>query len=150
MWEWLGHHANKLEGIGAIVTALAALAALVVIPLQLQTAERIQRDQTAREIYREFLNLTVQKPELVATNYCALADDKQHVAYEAYVEYLLYTAEQMIASGAEWREPMASYLLDHLPYICAKTDWDKQSDGVFDLVMDLQKNCPSVPACTPG
>lgn len=38
-----------------MATAFAALTALAGIAYQVAQADRIQRDQTAREIYREFL-----------------------------------------------------------------------------------------------
>ena len=64
MVDWLKRNSAALEAIGAIATAFAALVALMIVPYQIHQADRIQRDQTAREIYREFLNLSVQKPEL--------------------------------------------------------------------------------------
>lgn len=68
----------------------------MVIPYQVAQADRIQRDQTAREVYREFLSLTVQKPELANADYCAPKDPMGQTASAADAEYLLYTAEQMI------------------------------------------------------
>lgn len=147
MWGWMGRNAEPLQGLGALVTALAALAAIVIIPVQISAADRIQRDQTAREIYREFLNLTVQKPELAEANFCALTDEKTRIAYGAYVEYLLYTAEQMIGSDEGWREPMAEYMADHMPYLCSNEDWSKQAEGVFDMVMALRSGCAEVESC---
>ncbi|HRM75069.1 MAG TPA: hypothetical protein PLI13_10275, partial [Paracoccus sp. (in: a-proteobacteria)] len=64
MRGWLTRNSEALGAVGAIATAIAAVTAVIVIPYQVAQADRIQRDQTAREIYREFLNLTVQKPEL--------------------------------------------------------------------------------------
>lgn len=90
--NWLTRNADPLEAVGVRATAFAALTALVVIPCQMAQADRIQRDQAAREIYREFLNLTVQKPDLATADYCALKDPNQTTAYAAYVEYLLYTS----------------------------------------------------------
>ena len=128
MKAWLARNAEALEAVGAIATAFAALTALVVIPYQVAQADRIQRDQTAREIYREFLNLTVQKPELANADFCALTVPDQITAYSAYVEYLLYTAEQMVATSPDWRVPMAGYLKDHATYLCSPDVWDAQGD----------------------
>lgn len=119
MRGWLTRNAAPLEALGALATAFAALTALVVIPYQVAQADRIQRDQTAREIYREFLNLTVQKPEVANADYCAIRDPNQHVAYAAYVEYLIYTAEQMVDTSESWRKPMAGYLEEHKTYLCS-------------------------------
>ena len=147
MRNWLTRNAEALEAVGAIATAFAALTALVVIPYQVSQADRIQRDQTAREIYREFLNLTVQKPELANADYCALKDANLTTAYAAYVEYLLYTSEQMIDTSPDWRVPMASYLEDHMAYLCSEGIWDAQSPDIKDLVAELALTCKPENQC---
>lgn len=141
MLAWLNRHSAALEALGGIATAFAAITALIVIPYQVSQSDRIQRDQTAREIYREFLNLTVQKPELANADYCTMTDANQTTAYAAYVEYLLYTAEQMIDTSPDWRAPMASYLEDHMPYLCSTGIWDAQSPDIKDLVTELALTC---------
>lgn len=140
MRNWLTRNAEPLQAVGAIATAFAALTALIVIPYQVAQADRIQRDQTAREIYREFLNLTVQKPELANADYCALKGTNQSTAYAAYVEYLLYTAEQMVDTSPDWRGPMVGYLGDHMTYLCSPEVWDAQGD-VRALVANLGLVC---------
>ncbi len=147
MWNWLGRHSDRLQGLGAIVTAVAALIAILVIPLQIWSSDRIQRDQTAREIYREFLNLTVQKPELAGADYCAISDGKTRIAYEAYVEYLLYTSEQMTESSPEWQGAMADYLSDHLAFFCSRDGWQDQSEGVYQIVQKLRMQCDRIQTC---
>ncbi len=118
----------------------------MVIPYQVAQADRIQRDQTAREIYREFLSLTVQKPELANADYCALKDPKEQTAYAAYGEYLLYTSEQMIDTSPDWRAPMASYLGDHKVYLCSRDVWDANGDAAA-LVADLGLVCQPEDTC---
>lgn len=147
MRNWLTRNAEPLQALGAIATAFAALTALVVIPYQVAQADRIQRDQTAREIYREFLSLTVQKPELATADYCALKDTNQTAAYSAYVEYLLYTSEQMIDTSPEWRGPMASYLQDHMAYLCSEGVWNSQSPDIKDLLAEMALTCDAESQC---
>lgn len=147
MLGWLKQHSEALEGLGGLATAFATVTALIVIPYQIAQSDRIQRDQTAREIYREFLNLTVQKPELANADYCALKDPKEQTAYAAYVEYLLYTSEQMIETSPDWRAPMASYLEDHMAFLCSEGVLDAQSPGIKDLVAELALTCQTEAKC---
>lgn len=147
MLDWLRRNSEALGALGGLATAFAALTALVVIPYQVAQSDRIQRDQTAREIYREFLNLTVQKPDLANADYCALTDPGQKTAYAAYVEYLIYTAEQMIDTSPDWRAPMASYLGDHMAYLCSEGVWDAQSPDVADLLAELGLSCAAESQC---
>ena len=146
MRDWLRRNAEVLGAIGAIATAFAALSALIVIPIQIAEADRIQRDQTAREIYREFLNLTIQKPELAQADFCTMTDPNQRTAYGAYVEYLLYTAEQMVDSSAQWQAPMASYLDDHKAYLCDPAGIGAQP-GTADLLAEMGISCTPQDRC---
>lgn len=150
MWNWLARNSEQLGGLGAIVTALAAIVAIIVIPLQIRSADVIQQDQTAREIYREFLNLTVQKPEVASADYCAIKDDAGLAAYEAYVDYLLYTTEQMMALSPDWQDTMASYLSGHMSYLCADEHWQQNTEGVVDILQELRENCSAVQSCSQG
>lgn len=145
--NWLIRNTEPLQAVGALATAFAALTALVVIPYQVAQADRIQRDQTAREIYREFLNLTVQKPELASANYCAMKDNTQITAYAAYVEYLLYTAEQMIDTAPAWRAPMAGYLAAHMPYLCDPQNREAQAPDIKALIAELALSCQPAHQC---
>ena len=147
MKNWLTRNAEALEAVGAIATPFAALSELVVIPLQFAQADRVQHDQTAREIYREFLNLTVQKPDLASADYCALKGTTQATAYAAYVEYLLYTAEQMIDTSPDWRGQMASYIGDHMAYLCTEGSWSAQSPDIKELVAVLELSCKPEHQC---
>lgn len=146
MRDWLIRNSEPLQAVGAIATAFAAMTALMVVPYQLAEADRIQRDQTAREIYREFLNLTVQKPELATADYCALTDPKSIAAYSAYADYLLYTADQMVETSPVWRGTMASYLKSHMPYLCSPEIRDA-NDEVAELVADLGLICKPENQC---
>ena len=146
MRDWLIRNSEPLQALGAIATAFAAITAVIVIPYQVAQADRIQRDQTAREIYREFLNLTVQKPELANANHCALKDPDRITAYSAYGDYLLYTADQMVQTSPTWRGTMASYLKSHMAYLCSP-EIRQANDDVVGLVADLGLICQPEHQC---
>ncbi len=62
MKRWLEQHAKALQALGVIVTMLAAVAALVGIKVQIDASARQAREQSARDIYREYLNLSIARP----------------------------------------------------------------------------------------
>lgn len=149
MLAWLKRNSAALSALGGLTAAVAALVALIVIPYQIGQADLIQRDQTAREIYREFLNLTVQKPELAHADYCSMKDANRITAYSAYVDYMLYTAEQMIDTSPTWKAPMARYLSDHLAYLCDETGKEGQASEIRELMSELGLQCITATACRP-
>jgi len=148
--SWFEKKSQIVQAICAIVMAGAALGALVFVPLQIAANDRTSREQAAREIYREFLNISIQRPDLVAQDYCALVDPVQKAAYEAYVEYLLYTAEQVLAlSQADWQSTIAARLQGHQGYLCTFDDNDiaSMTAPVSDLVERLRFGCAIDLAC---
>lgn len=148
MWPWFHRNAEPLQAVGGFLTALLALGALVVIPWQINQADRIQREQAARDIYREFLNISVQNPKLASADWCVLKEPGEKAAYEAYVEYLLYATEQLVGTDPDWRAPMTGWIEDHAPYVCAKPDWSGYTPDVQALMTQFTAaNCADVPAC---
>jgi hypothetical protein len=143
----LDRHAGSIQALTAILTVLLALGALIGVKLQLDASERLQREQSARDIYREFLNLSISRPEFSRPNYCALIETPQEAAYENYVEYFLYTAEQAIAANRDWEPVFTEGLKPHADYVCSVKDWSGYSDDVRHLVTKFRASCGKPKAC---
>jgi hypothetical protein len=144
---WFKRHAEAIGAIGTILMALAAVAAAILVPLQIAANDRTSREQAAREIYREFLNITIQRPELAAAPSCPATDPLRQRAYQAYVDYLLYTAEQVLdLSPEDWRDTVAAQLAPHRAYLCGfgTGDMVAMTVQVADLVAALQTDCEMV------
>lgn len=134
MWNWFSKHA---QAFGALFSA----AALAGILFQVYAADQTQRAQSARDIYREFVALTINKPELATFSWSPELAEKDRAAYEAYVDYLLYTAEQVIAADSNWTKPMHDWLLDHAAYLCAIKDisgYTKEVQSLFDAIRSTE------------
>ena len=146
---WLDRHNAAIQAAGTIVTALAALAALILIPVQIAGADRIQREQAARDIYRDFLNLTVQRPDVALTDPCIAPDTAAGVAYAAYVEHLLYTGEQVLSVSEDWSAAIAVHLSAHAPYLCGFSDADLSlyDPALAALIRQTRGTCPKAAQC---
>lgn len=149
--QWLKRNAAALQAGGAVITALAALAALIGVKVQIDASAQLQREQAARDIYREFLSLSISRTDLADPDYCALAASDRAVAYENYVEYLLYTSEQMLASSSQWEATLIDHLDAHREMLCRPADWSDDSSAVQSLIKRYQAaRCKGfVPACDP-
>jgi hypothetical protein len=134
MKRWLEQRAKALGALAAIVTMLAAVAALIGVKVQIDASARQAREQSARDIYREFLNLSIARPELADPDYCALQGSPQESAYENYLEYTLYTAEQLRSVSPEWDATMLDHLAPHRAALCSGGDWGDDTPGVRALV----------------
>jgi hypothetical protein len=135
---WFDRHGNAVQGISAMATALIALSALVGVKVQIDAAAKTQQEQSARDIYREFLSLSISKPEFSEPDYCAIKGGPQEAAYKTYVDYLLYTSEQMLSVSAEWEGALSDHLAAHEQYLCGVSDWSGYPENVEALVKRMK------------
>jgi hypothetical protein len=148
--EKLQEYAPAIQAACAIITALLTLAAVVGVKLQIDASARQQREQSARDIYREYLNLSISRPELADPDYCKLMSGPQQEAYMSYVEYLIYTSEQLLASDPEWESGLSIRLNDHRQQLCQIEDWSPYTPSVQGMMTRFQaKSCKTpFPECS--
>ena len=149
MLGWFDRHSQALSALSAVITAALAIAAIIGVKVQIDGAARIQREQSARDIYREYLNLSVQKPEFAAPDHCALEKSPQFPAYRAYVDYLLFTGEQVLSVDADWAETIHAALEPHAAYLCAIDARDAYADeDVEALIRSVRATqCERITPC---
>lgn len=147
MLKWFERNSQAVTAISAVVTAILALAAIIGVKVQIDGAARIQQEQSARDIYREYLNLSVQKPEFAAPDYCMIARSNQLAAYQAYVDYLLYTGEQVLSVDPDWSETIDSALKPHAAYLCDHVE--TYPDAAVEVLVDRLRatECAKVTPC---
>jgi hypothetical protein len=146
--NWFERNNKAVSAISAAVTAILALAAIIGIKVQIDGAAKIQQEQSARDIYREYLNLSVQKPEFAAPDFCAIAKSNQVAAYQAYVDYLLYTGEQVMSVDADWAATIDDALKPHAAYLCDADENAYPDPEVHALVEKLQdRECAKIKPC---
>lgn len=144
----LRQNAPVIEALASLLMALVAALALIGVKLQIDAQDRTAREQSAREIYREFLAITVANPALAAPDACMGLTGPDNPAYDAYLEYLLYTAEQTIGLDADWEPTIAQWFDSHASVLCAIEDWSGYTPEVEALVKRTRIDiCATAPAC---
>lgn len=148
-WLWLGKNQQPIQASAAILAALLALATIAGVKWQMDATARLQKEQSARDIYREYLNISIAKPEFAQPDYCALSASPQFAAYESYIAYLLYAGEQVLVFGDGWTDVMHGEMERHAGYLCSAeyqaADYDP---AVARLVSRVRvEQCQSVPQC---
>jgi hypothetical protein len=134
MRKWLETRAKALQTMAAIVTMTAAVAALIGVKVQIDANARQQREQSARDIYREYLNLSISKPEFSNPDYCAIQGTASEGAYEDYVEYQLYTSEQVLTAMPDWEPTLSARLTPHKELLCGEADWGEETSAVRAMI----------------
>jgi hypothetical protein len=134
MLGWLEKRATVLQALSAIGALIAVVGGIVGIKVQLEASARLQKEQSARDIYREFLNLSITQPKLASPDFCAIVGTADEAAYDNYLNYLLYTSEQVLAALPEWDETMMSHLDRHKEAICGEGGWEGEAPEVRTLI----------------
>jgi hypothetical protein len=147
--DWLKRNAAAIEAVAATLTALVAVLALVGIKLQLDAADRLQRAQSARDAFRAHLVLSVERPAYAyPADACALLISAEGPAYGAFVEHLLYSAEQMLSVDPDWGRVFAGQLEPHAAYLCSFDDLSDYEPALVAVLTRVQaEHCPTTPAC---
>lgn len=147
--SWLSRHAPTLEAGAACVTALVAVAALIGVKFQLDETDRLQKEQSAREAYRAHLAIATTLPAFARPqDACALIGSDQGGAYLAFVDHLLYSAEQMLSVSEGWETTFLDQLSVHEDYICAAFGPTGDTDETARLLGSFKNTtCPATPVC---
>lgn len=82
------------------------------------------------------------------------AQDALATAFAALTALVVISCQVGQADGSqrdqtapEWHLPMASYLADHMSYLCSQGIWDAQSPDIKDLVAEVALTCETQHQC---
>lgn len=147
--SWLSRNAPSVEACAALVTACVAVAALIGVKVQLDETDRLQMAQSAREAFRAHLALAATLPQFARPeNSCALMTSDQGGSYVAFVDHLLYSAEQMLVVGEGWNATFLTELEPHGDYLCSASAPLGATDETATLLSSFRQNsCTKQPAC---
>ena len=124
--SWLWQNADTLA---AVVTAIAALVALLYAHLQITEARRAERKANANELWRDTLRLGFEYPKLsdpslklAEFDYDKLTIDGSRELfqkYEIYVDTVLNASDEIleISPTEFWRTSLRIQLLPHRDYL---------------------------------
>ncbi|MEO0484914.1 MAG: hypothetical protein AAF092_03255 [Pseudomonadota bacterium] len=135
--NWLRRNAEALQAVGALLTAAFAIVALVGVKWQLDTSERIARETQARDIYRSFLALSLAQPNYAEPGQCPGFEGAEATAYDYYMEYTLYTAEQVIEMDPAWEGTFEEVFSQHLDWLCG-AEFSGYTEPVERLITQMQ------------
>jgi hypothetical protein len=148
MLRWLEKHSSAVQACAALLTTMLAIFALIGVKLQIDASYDSQREQSARDIYREFLNVSIANPDFSQPDYCTLSKNSKRIAYESYVDYLFYAAEQSLAMDPDLKPVFASHLIPHAGYLCS-AEAPNDYEGLTKTLLDEFKaaHCAAATSC---
>ncbi|CAM3652899.1 hypothetical protein [Litorimonas haliclonae] len=138
---------NLATVVGGFATAIATAFALVGIPLvifQVRSSRTTQREATAKQLYRQYLEDCVCRPDLVTPDLEKLRKEGRFTQYELFVAHMLFSLEEILenTSGSEWRSVAKGQMRRHIEYLSSdafipkRTYYTKDLIEVLDILLD--------------
>lgn len=148
IWSFFRSNAEAVQAVCALVMVVLTFGALIGINSQIDAARKLAQVQSARDIYREFLALSINQPRFASPNYCEIIEAGDETAYENYVDYLFYTAEQGIEADENWIPIFSEAIGNHMNYICAAGEIPNIDPHTQTIVSTLKQNeCKKIIPC---
>ena len=147
--SWLSRNAPQIEAVAAAVTALVAIIAVVGVKFQFDAADNLQQVQSARDSYHAHLALATANPAFaLPADGCTTLTSPDGGAYLAFVDHLLYSAEQMLSVGDGWEPTFLEQLAPHTDYICSQIGPTGETEATNRLLTQFRTaQCPATPTC---
>ena len=114
---WILANAERLGGLATVAAALIAILATGIAVWALLSGRSSQREATAKDIYRDYLKLAFDNPEIASGR---RVDKAMEEKYEWFVAFLLTSCDEIvrIIRGDEtWRKGIRVDLKPHLEYL---------------------------------
>lgn len=148
IFKWLELHAVAIQATIGIMTLFVGLGALAGVKLQLMESERLQKEQSARDIYKDYLSLSLAQSEFANPDYCAIKETPKANSYNYYLEYYLYTNEQLMEARPDWSKVFDASLHNHAHSVCSFEDWSAYSPKVQSVIGAFRaKTCATLEPC---
>jgi hypothetical protein len=105
-----------------VVTATAALVALIFGIYQVSSARRQQREATAKHLYGEAMRMGLNWPDLAVPDYAKIAAEDKYKQYQFYLAHLLYACEEILMHSDDplWRQSIKYNLALHAPFLASE------------------------------
>jgi len=139
--NWIFENAEKLGGIATVVATLVAISATLVAIWALRTARSSQSEATAKDIYRDYLKLAFDHPE-IASDFDKdelLHNKEKYEKYQWFVAFLLTSCDEIVRISPDdtWRRAILKDLEPHVWYLNSDfknyEDWGLYSSKLRDL-----------------
>ena len=146
--SWL-RDTKKLADLATIATTLIAFVALGVAIAQIRSANASESEATAEAVYKDYLKLAVEQPELAEGLHDVSADPVKQARYSWFVSYFLHSAEHIYLTyphNNEWRAAISNQVCLHQRFLRGneyQRNLKLHYDAAFrNLVDDALSRCP--------
>jgi hypothetical protein len=142
---------QRWGNVAQMVSAIAALCAVVGVIVQLYLIRSNAREASARQVYMSYSEATLKYPGLSQPNLDKIkSDPAEYIRYKNFVGQMLFAYDEIlnVYDTAEWRKSFNEEFQYHLRFICEDTN--QAFDEVYfakmrQLLREARTRCPGLP-----
>jgi hypothetical protein len=141
---------QQVGNVAQMVSAIAALCAVVGVIVQLYLIRSNAKEASARQVYMSYSDATLKYPELSQPNLEKIKSDPvEYVRYKNFVGQMLFAYDEILSvyDTAEWRKSFNDEFRYHHRFICEDTS--PALDELYfpkmrELLGEARKRCPDL------
>lgn len=143
---------RHLAHLSTIATAVLAIGGLLVAVWQIRASEASQREASARDAYKEYLKLVIEKPELAEPGLTgSTSGQAREAGQENLFSFYLFSAEQIFDAFPDdpgWHQSLQSDLCGFRPLLGPRLDnwhWSQHEASFVEFARQALASCPAEP-----
>ncbi|PAV47116.1 hypothetical protein CK486_14490 [Pseudomonas sp. HAR-UPW-AIA-41] len=141
---------RHLAHLSTIATALLAIGGLLVAVWQIRASEASQREASARDAYKEYLKLVIEKPELAEPDLPgSTSGPAREAGQDNLFSFYLFSAEQIFDAFPDdpgWHQSLQSDLCGFRQLLGPRLDnwhWSQHEAAFVEFAQQALINCTS-------
>jgi hypothetical protein len=145
MWQYL---LTWVVPIAPALTSLFAFLAFVVAVTGAYTALKNQRETTSKNIWRDYLKLTIEHPEFTKGGLKKCKGKKERERYKWFVAHFLWGAEEILSFVGKdkvWRHNLLIQAKHHRDYLTDPTFQSEDLTGYSPALRELVAEAIALP-----
>jgi len=139
---------QRWGNVAQMVSAIAALCAVVGVIVQLYLIRSNAKEASARQVYMSYSEATLKYPELSQPTLEKIKSDPiEYIRYKNFVGQMLFAYDEILTvyDTAEWRKSFNDEFQYHLRFICEDTS--QAFDELYfpkmrELLHEARRRCP--------
>lgn len=137
-----------VDGFATTLAALFALIGVGMVYVQIRANRAIQREATAKDLFRQYLQEGLEHPELVNPDPEMLLQGKRSVQYEFFVANMLYSFDEVLQNtrSKDWREVVRGEMARHVEYLRSSEFQVRRQYYAPDIVTIIDAVCADAAA----
>lgn len=143
--------ATVIEGLGTALAAVLGLVGIAMIYVQIRGQRAIQREATAMSLFRDYLQLALQRPELVNPDHARPGHAEWSIQYELFVANMLYSFDEVLQNtrSHDWREVVRGEVARHTDYLRSAEFRSKRRYYAPEIIALIDTVCADGASNTP-